>query len=210
MVLLLSLLLLPVSLLRFLSLWSKQRTEGEEGSEEPTVNGVRNRSLENAPPLALISSKNPVETGSRGEPKIKVGARSRLATTKKNSKWPPCVACRAVKKMWQLRCTATKRRQKKYTCQRDSCARARATYLLVFLFQGELLLFDNLELVAEVELGGLLLQLGEFVLVLGDLLQRRLDAVRKSKRLYTEKDLHVWSTYNLPRRSLTWALRSEI
>lgn len=112
MVLLLSLLLLPVSLLRFLSLRSKQRTEGEEGSEEPTVNGVRNRSLENAPPLALISSKNPVETGSRGEPKIEVGARSRLATTKKNSKWPPCVACRAVKKMWQLRCTATKRRQK--------------------------------------------------------------------------------------------------
>lgn len=86
MVLLLSLLLLPVSLLRFLSLRSKQRTEGEEGSEEPTVNGVRNRSLENASPLALISSKNPVETGSRGEPKIEVGARSRLATTKKKLK----------------------------------------------------------------------------------------------------------------------------
>lgn len=56
------------------------------------------------------------------------------------------------------------------------------TYLLIFLFQGEFLLFDNLELVAEVEFGGLLLQLGEFVLVLGDLLQRGLDAGKGRKK----------------------------
>lgn len=51
------------------------------------------------------------------------------------------------------------------------------TYLLLFLLQGELLLLDDLQLVAEVEFGRLLLQLGEFVLVLGHLLERGLDAV---------------------------------
>lgn len=51
------------------------------------------------------------------------------------------------------------------------------TNLLLLLLQGELLLLDHLQLVAEVELGRLLLQLGEFVLVLGHLLQRGLDAV---------------------------------
>lgn len=45
------------------------------------------------------------------------------------------------------------------------------TYLLLLLLQRELLLLHHLELVAEVELSGLLLQLGEFVFVFGDLLQ---------------------------------------
>lgn len=129
MVLLLSLLLLPVSLLRFLSLRSKQRTEGEEGSEEPTVNGVRNRSLENAPPLALISSKNPVETGSRGEPKIEVGARSRLATTKKKLKMAAMRGVPRCQKNVTAALHCDKTTPKKYTCQRDSCARALRTSL---------------------------------------------------------------------------------
>ena len=47
---------------------------------------------------------------------------------------------------------------------------------MLLLVHGELLLLDGLELVPEVELGRLLLQLGEFVLVLGHLLQGRLDA----------------------------------
>ncbi len=46
----------------------------------------------------------------------------------------------------------------------------------LLLVHGELLLLDGLQLVAEVELGGLLLQLGELVLVLGHLLQGGLDA----------------------------------
>jgi len=41
----------------------------------------------------------------------------------------------------------------------------------------ELLLLDGLELIPEVELGSLLLQLSEFVLVLGHLLQGRFDAI---------------------------------
>lgn len=49
-------------------------------------------------------------------------------------------------------------------------------YLFVFFFKGELLLFDDLQLVTEVELGGLLLELGEFVLVFGHLLQCGFDA----------------------------------
>ncbi len=50
------------------------------------------------------------------------------------------------------------------------------THPSLILVHGELLLLDGLELVAEVELGGLLLQLCELVLILGHLLQRRLDA----------------------------------
>merc|ERR1719270_1728083 len=45
----------------------------------------------------------------------------------------------------------------------------------LLLVHGELLLLDVLELGAQVELARLLLQLGELVLVLGHLLQRRLD-----------------------------------
>jgi len=44
------------------------------------------------------------------------------------------------------------------------------------LVHGELLLLDGLELIPEVELGGLLLQLGELVLVFRHLLQGRFDA----------------------------------
>ena len=54
------------------------------------------------------------------------------------------------------------------------------THLLVLLLEGEFLLLYNLQLVAEVELGCLLLQLGELVLVLGYLLQRGLLAVDTS------------------------------
>lgn len=43
-------------------------------------------------------------------------------------------------------------------------------YLFVFFFKGEFLLFNNLQLVTEVEFGSLLLELGEFVLVFGHLL----------------------------------------
>ena len=50
------------------------------------------------------------------------------------------------------------------------------TYSMLFLVHGELLLLDGLELIPEVELGRLLLQLGKLVLVLGHLLQGRLDA----------------------------------
>ena len=52
------------------------------------------------------------------------------------------------------------------------------SYPRLLLVHGELLLLDRLELVAEVELGSLLLQLGELVLVLRDLLQGGLDAGR--------------------------------
>ena len=44
---------------------------------------------------------------------------------------------------------------------------------------GELFLLDRLQLVPEVELGGLLLELGELVLVLRNLLQRGLDAEKR-------------------------------
>lgn len=44
-------------------------------------------------------------------------------------------------------------------------------YLLVFLFECEFLLLDNLELITEVKFGGFLLQFGELVLVFGDLLE---------------------------------------
>ena len=50
-------------------------------------------------------------------------------------------------------------------------------YSGVLLVHGELLLLDGLELVPEVELGGLLLQLGELVLVLRDLLEGGFDAI---------------------------------
>ncbi len=50
------------------------------------------------------------------------------------------------------------------------------SHRVLLLVHGELLLLDRLELVAEVELGRLLLQLRELVLVLRHLLQRRLDA----------------------------------
>lgn len=49
-------------------------------------------------------------------------------------------------------------------------------YLLVFFFKGEFLLLDDLQLVTEVEFGGLLLELGEFVFIFGYLLQGRLNA----------------------------------
>lgn len=123
-----------------------------------------------------------------------MAARSRLATKKFKMATTHGMPRDALSKknLWQLRSTlrqndATACLQKIGCCRNNikkhlSTWQLRATYLLVFLFQGELLLFDNLELVAEVELGGLLLQLGEFVLVLGDLLQRRLDAARKSKK----------------------------
>ena len=54
------------------------------------------------------------------------------------------------------------------------------SYPRLLLVHGELLLLDRLELVAEVELGGLLLQLGELVLVLGYLLQRGFDARKQT------------------------------
>jgi len=47
------------------------------------------------------------------------------------------------------------------------------------ILQLELLLLDGLELIPEVELGSLLLQLSEFVLVLGHLLQGRFDAIQR-------------------------------
>ena len=46
------------------------------------------------------------------------------------------------------------------------------SYLLVLFLEGELLLLNLFKLVTEVELGRLLLELGELVLVLGDFLQR--------------------------------------
>ena len=46
----------------------------------------------------------------------------------------------------------------------------------LLILHGELLLLDSLELISEVELCGLLLELGEFVLVFGNFLQCRLDA----------------------------------
>lgn len=49
-------------------------------------------------------------------------------------------------------------------------------YLFVFFFKGEFLLFDNLQLVTEVEFGGLLLKLSEFVLIFGHLLECWFDA----------------------------------
>lgn len=52
------------------------------------------------------------------------------------------------------------------------------SYLLVFFFKGEFLLLDNFQLVSEVEFSGLLLELGEFVLVLGNLLQSWFDAAK--------------------------------
>lgn len=55
----------------------------------------------------------------------------------------------------------------------------RKIYLFVFLFKGEFLLFDNLQLVTEVEFCSLLLELGEFVLVFGHLLECRFDAREK-------------------------------
>lgn len=86
------------------------------------------------------------------------------------------------------------------------------TYLLLLLLQRELLLLHHLELVAEVELSGLLLQLGEFVFVFGDLLQGWLDAkvIRMQSISYRIRVDYFNCTYNLPRRSLTWALRSLI
>ena len=59
------------------------------------------------------------------------------------------------------------------------------THVLVVVVHGELLLLDLLELIAEVELGRLLLQLGELVLVLGDLLQGGLDAADVRRCHYT-------------------------
>jgi hypothetical protein len=47
---------------------------------------------------------------------------------------------------------------------------------MFLLVHGELLLLDGLQLVAEVELGRLLLQLRELVLVLGNLLKSWFDA----------------------------------
>lgn len=56
------------------------------------------------------------------------------------------------------------------------------SYLLLLLLQCEFLLLDHLELVAEVEFSGLLLQLGKFVFVFGDLLQGWLNAARMKER----------------------------
>jgi hypothetical protein len=50
------------------------------------------------------------------------------------------------------------------------------SYSMFLLVHGELLLLDGLQLVAEVELGRLLLQLRELVLVLGNLLKSWFDA----------------------------------
>jgi len=47
-----------------------------------------------------------------------------------------------------------------------------STDLLVLFLKRELLLLDDLQLVSEIELSCLLLQLGEFVLIFGHLLQR--------------------------------------
>ena len=52
----------------------------------------------------------------------------------------------------------------------------------LFLVHGELLLLDGLQLIAEVELGRLLLELGELVLVFGDLLQGWLDAGKHKRQ----------------------------
>lgn len=52
------------------------------------------------------------------------------------------------------------------------------SYFFVFFFKGEFLLFDNLQLVAEVEFGCLLLELGEFVLIFGHLLECWFNAVK--------------------------------
>lgn len=57
-----------------------------------------------------------------------------------------------------------------------STAAISSTYFFIFFFQGELLLFDDLKLVTEVEFGGLLLKLGEFVFVFGHLLEGWLNA----------------------------------
>ena len=53
---------------------------------------------------------------------------------------------------------------------------------MLLLVHGELLLLDGLELIAEVELSGLLLQLRKLVLVLRHLLQGGLDAEIKFQR----------------------------
>lgn len=54
-------------------------------------------------------------------------------------------------------------------------------YLLVLLLQGELLLLHLFQLVTEIKFGGLLLQLGELILVLGYLLQGRFHAGSRKK-----------------------------
>lgn len=61
-----------------------------------------------------------------------------------------------------------------------------STYRTLVILELELLLLDSLQLIPEVELSGLLLQLGEFVLVLGHLLQGRFDAL--DGRGKTERD----------------------
>jgi len=58
-----------------------------------------------------------------------------------------------------------------------SASRPVRLYRALVILQLELLLLDGLELIPEVELGSLLLQLSEFVLVLGHLLQGRFDAI---------------------------------
>ncbi len=60
-------------------------------------------------------------------------------------------------------------------------------HLLIFVLHCEFLLFHLLKLVTEVELGGLLLQLGEFVLVFGDFAQRWFDTECVQSRGKIEK-----------------------
>lgn len=55
-------------------------------------------------------------------------------------------------------------------------------YLLIFLFQGEFLLLDLFQLITEIELGGFFLEFGEFVLVLGHLLQSWFHAEGEARR----------------------------
>ena len=91
----------------------------------------------------------------------------------------------------------------KKTKRQNSLERCRVWTLLgliSYVFPGlllvhrELLFLHGLELIAEVELGGLLLQFGELVLVFGNLLQGRFNA---AKRTTNWNQITVWEINSL-------------
>lgn len=82
-------------------------------------------------------------------------------------------------------------------------SRNRSTYRFFFFFlQSELLLFNHLELVAEVEFGCLLLQFCKFVLILGDLLERWFYAEKQQnfniflQKFFLQKNLRLLKKSN--------------
>lgn len=87
------------------------------------------------------------------------------------------------------------------------------TNLFVFFFQGEFLFLHYFQLVSEIEFCRFLLEFCKFVFIFRDFLQCWFNAKYKNNNIKYDcfaNQTEFVSTYNFPRKSLTWLFNSLI